>query len=1412
MCPAAARLNDPIAHTSTLGSLAKMGGSLIAGALIGAALSVAAVAAVGVVVGTGGLGLGAVLAIGFAVSVAMEATGLNEFIDHHVNRLVDEFIPPTIEGTIASGSWDVSINSLPAARAADPGMQDTVICAKHGSGPPHMLAQGSDNVFINDHPAARKGDKTTCDGTIAEGSDDVFIGGGTRTVREIEDERPWWITALGTALGVALALCGRGRMNISALKSALPCLLMNMGASMAGSMVGHQIKTTIGYPVNVITGGKVLREDPDIALPGPLPFEWSRFYSSHDRRNGSLFGPGWSVSYEVTLTIEPATAVAATKIAYCDEQGRTMQFPTVRPGESHFSSAEGYYLIRTKAGQYVVESVDGVYRDFGIPADDYVGTLKLQRLEDRNGNWHALHYEGNRLQRINDGCGRALELIYDTRHADRVAAVRLTKGAENEAPGTMVEYRYTTQGELAEVIDRTSRSVRRFAYDDGLMTEHAVPGGLHCYYVWQGTGAEARVVRHWTNDGEAYALHFDLKARRTLVTDQLERQQQWEWNTDCQPTAYIDAEGHLWRYDWDANRQLVTLVDSTGAATHLDYDPLGRIKQITNALGQIEKTEWHDRFDLPTAEIDAAGNRWQYAYDERGNLILVTDPEGCENEQSYDKRGLAHTIRDARGGYKHMRWNGRAQLVEYTDCSGKSTHYAYDEHSLLASMTDALGNTTVYRTDALGRVTEVVDPEGGIQRLHYDELGRLASLTDPAGHRTSYERNLRGLPTRRTNAIGRSVEFIYDAAQRLVRLVNENGQAYRFGYDRNDNLNEEVGLDGTVRHIEHDARGLPVKVIDAAGEADALTLRMERDPLGRMTIKHARGRSTLYRYDQIGQLLQAELFNDNGRSRTVHDKLLFTYSRRGELLSETGHMGTLAHRYDELGNRCATTLPDGRTINRLHYGSGHLHQINIDGEVISDFERDDLHREIMRTQGGLTTRFGYDKLGRRTWQHTIGRDTHEPVLRKEWEYDRAGELVKKVHSRNGQTRYSYDPLGRIVSTAGPAGNEFFHWDAAANLVDTAQIGGYVKYNRVTVFEDKRYEYDIHGRMETKRIGRHTEQEFRYDGEHRLREVHTVRNGVRQVVYFDYDALGRRIRKWDDFGETLFLWDGLQMIQEQRRGNVVTYLYEPESYVPLARLDHYAMQSVSSSLDNKENITGYFGNTLYFQNNLNGAPSELHFSCGKLAWCSELKTWGSIASETWYTIDGAKNQLEAPVLQNLRFQGQYLDREIGLHYNTFRFFDPDIGRFISDDPIGLAGGRNLQLYAENPFTWIDPLGLSGDRFPNWMSTQQGYQRQHIIPYSLRNHSAFVRSGMNINGANNMMYLPVAKGIDPNPNLGLHKNWTKEHAIYNKEVEFELDAIERKAVAEQWDYRRTQSEILNLQKSRRSGFKTGQYTCA
>ena len=63
------------------------------------------------------------------------------------------------------------------------------------------------------------------------------------------------------------------------------------------------------------------------------------------------------------------------------------------------------------------------------------------------------------------------------------------------------------------------------------------------------------------------------------------------------------------------------------------------------------------------------------------------------------------------------------------------------------------------------------------------------------------------------------------------------------------------------------------------------------------------------------------------------------------------------------------------------------------------------------------------------------------------------------------------------------------------------------------------------------------------------------------------------------------------------------------------------------------------------------------------------------------------------LQPIHFQGQHFDAETGLHYNRFRYYDPDVGMFTSRDPIGLMGGDNVFQYAPNPTGWIDPLGLA-----------------------------------------------------------------------------------------------------------------------
>ncbi|PIT59252.1 hypothetical protein BHC57_09275 [Snodgrassella alvi] len=258
--------------------------------------------------------------------------------------------------------------------------------------------------------------------------------------------------------------------------------------------------------------------------------------------------------------------------------------------------------------------------------------------------------------------------------------------------------------------------------------------------------------------------------------------------------------------------------------------------------------------------------------------------------------------------------------------------------------------------------------------------------------------------------------------------------------------------------------------------------------------------------------------------------------------------------------------------------------------------------------------------------------------------------------------------------------ETLQYDAATNLLDHRRPieldpsnQNVIRCNQLLHFRGHRYRYDEHGRTQTKQtIG--ATQHYHYDAEHRLSEVRIEQTDRSQRYGYVYDALGRRIEKHqlDNAGKpcnrTRFLWDGLRMIQETGLNQHSSlYIYtDQSSYEPLARIDKRG--------NDPEKV-------MYFHTDLNGCPKELTDENGKILWECSFQLWGKRIHEIEHE----------PIEQNLRYQGQYLDRETGLHYNTFRYYDPDVGRFTQPDPIGLAGGFNLYQYAPNGLTWIDPIG-------------------------------------------------------------------------------------------------------------------------
>ncbi|EGK4120270.1 hypothetical protein IPA39_004702 [Escherichia coli] len=319
--------------------------------------------------------------------------------------------------------------------------------------------------------------------------------------------------------------------------------------------------------------------------------------------------------------------------------------------------------------------------------------------------------------------------------------------------------------------------------------------------------------------------------------------------------------------------------------------------------------------------------------------------------------------------------------------------------------------------------------------------------------------------------------------------------------------------------------------------------------------------------------------------------------------------------------------------------------------------------------------------------------------------------MKTRHSRRGETDYFYDPTGRITACRSEDEGYLASWqyDAAGNLLGrrageraTAE-NSVVPFNRLMSYRGVHYRYDEFGRVVEKE-GRSGTQSYRYDAEHRMVEVTTARGTYRYV----YDALGRRTEKQHispdgkPYNRTRFLWDGMRLAQESRPEGISSlYIYRgPGSYEPLARVDKAG----------KEGPT----RILYFHTDVNGAPEEMTDSDGKIVWETGYQVWGNTIQEKDH----------GRVEQNLRYQGQYLDRETGLHYNLHRYYDPDVGRFMVTDPIGLLGGLNLYAYAPNPLSWIDPLGLSGSGLVNGVPQNPGIVRRFM---SKAEYKDFLKNG-------------------------------------------------------------------------------------
>lgn len=1275
----AARVGDDIGHS---GALAGMIAGTIVGGLIAAAGGILAgamfIAGLGAsCLGVGVLLVGASLAVGYYTG-ELATAARDSIADAGASSM-------TKKGVITSGSPNVFINSKPAAIATD----SAVKCSDDGS---QQMAEGSKRVSINSQPASRIGDRTTCDAKVMTGSDNVFIGGDPQQTLPIQSEVPEWLYKVSDLTLLFAGLLGgwggaAGKVGaLSKLLGKIPGInkLARIACRAGTLMTGVAAAGIIARPVDIVSGQKFLSGDDelDFVLPSRLPVRWQRYWRSGNPGD-SVLGRGWSLFWESRL--EPYQ----DGLVWRAPSGDYVAFPNVPKGMRTYCESEKNWLEHHHDDSWSVYDVSGERWHYAALKDD--APSLLQRISEPCGNdilfeWNA----DNTLHALTDSAGQRVVCRYDR---GRLASAWL----DDEI--CLVSYAYDEQRQLVCVTGRGGSVRRRFRWQDGLMSAHEDANGLLSEYRWREIDGLPRVVGFRHSGGEQLTFEYDFEngIRRAIRDDGA--QANWLIDDDDNVARFTDYDGRQTTFVY-RDGELSDVILPGGAMRCSTWDKYGRMTSETDPAGRRTEYYWYRLTDRITRTVYPDGTSSQAMYDLRGRLQSETDPAGNAIAYHYpdEEENLPESITDALGGVVRLVWNIQGLLTQRTDCSGSVTRFSYDRFGQLIASEDAEGNITRREWNNAGLLSAVIHPDGSRESLVWNERGQLTGWRDPLESEVSWAYNALGLPVSLTDRIGRVRQWRYDPRGNLLRLDNGNGAEYRFTYDAVGRPLSETRPDETVRHMEWDARGFLCALEEngrpvADGGIARRVQQFSYDDSGLLIGRTQRHAEYRYVRDLSGQITRIRRTpTAEGVALGIEsDEIAYRHDAAGRVLSESGINGAVGYEWDALSNLTGLTLPGEQKLAWLHYGSGHVSAIRFGQQLVTEFTRDRLHREVRRTQGAREQLRQYDSLGRRTLQRSeLSTDVTLPeqaILERLYRYTARGELSGVSDTLRGEVDYGYDAEGRLLkhyeARQGHSRAQF-SYDAADNLAANDDAVP-VTDNRLQHWQALFMKYDHWGNLVSRRNGLY-EQHYAYDAENRLVSARGTGPEGRFEAHYHYDALGRRTRKIVTTAhgttETRFLWQGYRLLQEQQESGLCsTYIYDPnEAWSPLARVDHLRDQSS--------------GEIYWFNTDLNGAPLEVTDEHGAVRWSGQYGSFGEVRHQS----EGFSRVVNHTAMahQPLRYAGQYADGETGLHYNLFRYYDPQVGRFIVQDPIGLNGGWNLYQYAPNPLGWIDPTGLS--RYP------------------------------------------------------------------------------------------------------------------
>ncbi|WP_085732374.1 MULTISPECIES: RHS repeat-associated core domain-containing protein [unclassified Pseudomonas] len=1009
---------------------------------------------------------------------------------------------------------------------------------------------------------------------------------------------------------------------------------------------------TNGCPVSMVTGEELLTLT-DGVLDGLLPFEFSRLYRTSAAEIDVGLGFGWSHSLAHRLEVD------GDGVVWVDHENRRTRFPlpsSERPA-IHNSLSRAAIFLGDEPEELIVALAGEAARFYHFRAG------RLTAVSDAYGNRLRITRDRlDRVERLDSGAGRSLLLRYERAHLIAVD-YQVFRESAWRTEQTLASYRFDARHRLIEATNAVGES-ERYDYDDQhVILQRQLTGGASFFWEWERAGKAARCVRHWASfsqmdtryvwdDAGSVTVHYVDGTEETYVHDDTARL-----------VRQVAADGGEQLKAYDSAGRLVAEQDALGAVTEYRYDDAGRLIALIPPDDAPTSYEYRNGFLHSRSRGDA---QWTYRRNAQGDITEAVDPDGHVTHYHYDPQGRLLSVRYPDSGRHVFVWNDLGQLVEESLPDGGIRKFSYDALGRRIAAQDEHGAVTRHVWDAVGRLIQTTSPNGATRAWSYSAYGQITAERDEQGRITRYEYDDDlHLVSRRINPDGTRLQYRYDHAQLLLtEIENESGEKYRLDYTPTGLIRQETGFDGRRTAYAYDRNGHLLEKTEFGDDGSTLVTGYQRDAAGRLLLKTLPDASTVeYRYDRLGRLVGV----DDGQNHP----LAFEYDLQDRLVREHQGWGTLRYTYDACGQLSRMRLPDNSKLDYHYAKGGTLTAIDLNGALLTRHVYQN-GREQQRQQGLLLSEYAYDEQGRLR-VHSVHQHDRALYLRH-YSYAVNGNLASIADSRHGQRSYYYDALDRLASVRHTRDDlpENFAHDPAGNLLQQDRPGpASIKGNRLLMQGDRHYDYDAFGNLIRERRGRAQQlvTAYRYDSQHRL--IGLTRPDGTSATY-QYDAFGRRIRKTVDGQTTEFFWQGDHLIAESSPTQHRSFIYEPGTFRPLAMLDGQGPKRACP---------------FYYQLDHLGTPQELTDYSGDIVWSAKYSAYGKVTSLQLATED----YLDQP----LRFQGQYFDDESGLHYNRHRYYDPDVGRYLTPDPVKLAGGLNQYRYVPNPTGWVDPLGLTSN---------------------------------------------------------------------------------------------------------------------